>query len=64
MKVAGKTVYLEKTAIKHVLATVTLTHVIYRMDPVLDVSLDGQELHVTQVGKLNICWLTKQIRPT
>ena len=63
MKGAKNTVYLEKTAIKHVLATVTLTHVIYRMDPVLDVSLDGRELHVTQVCRLNIFQLTKRTRP-
>ena len=61
MKVARKTVYLEKTVIKHVLTTVTITHAIYRMDPVLDVSLDGQELHVTKVCRLNIYELTKRI---
>ena len=60
MKVAIKTVYLEKTAMNHALATVTLTHVIYRMDPVLDVSLDGRELHVTEAGILNIYELTKR----
>ena len=51
MQVAIKTVYLEITAIHHVLATVKPTRVKYRMDPVLDVSLDGQELHVTEVYK-------------
>ena len=64
MKVALKTVYLEIIAMSHVLATVKPTRVMYRMVPVLDVSLDGQELRVTQVSKLNICWLTKQIRQT
>ena len=62
MKGAIKTVCLEKTAIDHVLATVKPTHVTYRMDPVLSVSLGGQELHVTQVGKLIIYKFTKRIR--
>ena len=63
IKVALKTVYLEKTAIDNVLATVKPTHAIYRMDPVLDVSLDGQELHVTQAGILIIYAPTMRIRP-
>ena len=49
IKVAIQTVYLEITAMNHVLATVKPTRVIYRMDHVFSVSLDGQELHVTQV---------------
>ena len=55
-------VCLEMIAMYHVLAIVKPTHVIYRMDPVLDVSLDGQELHVKEVGKLNIYEVTKRIR--
>ena len=49
IKVALKTVYLDITAMNDVLATVKPTRVKYRMDPVLNVRLDGQELHVTQV---------------
>lgn len=40
---------MEVTAINHVLTTVKQTRVIFRMDPVLDVNLDGQEEHVTKV---------------
>lgn len=49
IKVALKTVYLDITAMNDVLATVKPTRVKNRMDPVFNVSLDGQELHVTQV---------------
>ena len=49
MQVVIKTVCLEIPAMHHVLATVKPTRVKYRMDHVLSVSMDGQELHVTQV---------------
>ena len=49
IKVALKTVYSDITAMNDVLATVKPTRVKYRMDPVLIVSLNGQELHITQV---------------
>ena len=40
---------MEITVVYHALITVERTHATYIMDPVLNVSLDGEERNVTQV---------------